>query len=75
MDEVDKGCPVISMAVSGCFFWYRPTWVVPDQQPLNSCVYVCMIAASILECIFVTVVLRRNSKETVQTLFWMYYVE
>ena len=18
-----------------CFFWYRPTWVVPDQRPLN----------------------------------------
>ena len=20
-----------------CFFWYRPTWVVPDQRPLNGC--------------------------------------
>ena len=47
MDEVDKGCPVISMAVSGCFFWYRPTWVVPDQQPLNSCVCVCVYDSSI----------------------------
>ena len=20
-----------------CFFWYRPTWVVPDKRPLNGC--------------------------------------
>jgi len=20
-----------------CFFWYRPTWVVPDQRPLDGC--------------------------------------
>ena len=26
------------MGVSG---WYRPTWVVPDKGPLNSCVCVC----------------------------------
>ena len=26
--------------VGQCFFWYRPTWVVPDQRPLNGCV--CM---------------------------------
>ena len=25
-----------------CFFWYQPTWVVPDQRPLNGCVYVCV---------------------------------
>ena len=24
-----------------CFFWYRPTRVVPDQRPLNGCVCVC----------------------------------
>ena len=25
-----------------CFFWYRPTWVVPDKGPLNGCcVCVC----------------------------------
>ena len=24
---------MIRMGVSG--FWYRPTWVVPDQRPLN----------------------------------------
>ena len=30
--------------VSECFFWYRPTRVVPDQRPLNGyvCVCVCM---------------------------------
>ena len=25
-----------------CFFWYRPTQVVPDQRPLNGCVCVCV---------------------------------
>jgi len=25
-----------------CFFWYRPTRVVPDQRPLNGCVCVCV---------------------------------
>ena len=24
-----------------CFFWYRPTRVVPDKRPLNGCVCVC----------------------------------
>jgi len=38
MEKVDKGCPMIRMGVSGCFFWYRPTRVVPDQRPLNGCV-------------------------------------
>ena len=27
-----------------CFFWYRPTQVVPDQWPLNGCVCVCVCA-------------------------------
>ena len=25
-----------------CFFWYRPTRVVPDEMPLNGCVCVCV---------------------------------
>ena len=25
-----------------CFFWYRPTRVVPDRGPLNSCVCLCV---------------------------------
>ena len=25
-----------------CFFWYRPTRVVPDKRPLNGCVCVCV---------------------------------
>jgi len=25
-----------------CFFWYRPTWAVPDQRLLNGCVCVCV---------------------------------
>jgi len=28
------------------FFRYRPTWVVPDQWPLNSCVCVCVLIYS-----------------------------
>ena len=28
--------------VGECFFWYRPTQVVPDQRPLNGCVCVSM---------------------------------
>jgi len=24
--------------VGECFFWYRPTRVVPDKRPLNCCV-------------------------------------
>jgi len=28
--------------VGECFFWYRPTRVVPDQQPLNGHVCVCI---------------------------------
>ena len=29
--------------VGECFFWYRPTRVVPDKRPLNGCVCVCLI--------------------------------
>jgi len=28
--------------VRECFFWYRPTRVVPDQVPLNGCMCVCV---------------------------------
>jgi len=28
--------------VDECFFWYRPTRVVPDKRPLNGCVCVCV---------------------------------
>jgi len=30
--------------VGECFFCYRPTRVVPDKRPLNSCVFVCVCA-------------------------------
>ena len=43
MEEDDKGCPIVRMGVSGCFFWYRPTRVVLDQRPLNGCVCVCIL--------------------------------
>jgi len=23
-----------------CFFWYRPTWVVPEERPLNGVVVI-----------------------------------
>jgi len=29
--------------VGECFFWYRPTRVVPDRGPLNGCVRVCAV--------------------------------
>jgi len=29
--------------VGECFFWYRPTRVVPDKRPLNGCVCVCFL--------------------------------
>ena len=32
------------VCVGECFFWYRPTRVVPDQWPLNGCVCVCVNA-------------------------------
>ena len=32
--------------VGECFFWYRPTRVVPDQGPLNGCVCVCVCVKS-----------------------------
>ena len=41
MEEVDKGCLMIRMGVSGWMFHLVPAnWVVPDQRPLNSCVCV-----------------------------------
>ena len=32
--------------VGECFFWYRPTWVLPDNGPLNGCTCVCVFHAS-----------------------------
>ena len=49
MEEDDKGCPIIRMGLSACFFWYR---VVPEQRPLNGCVCVCVCV-----CVFVFIVL------------------
>ena len=31
--------------VGECFFWYRPTWVDPDNRPLNGCVCVFLYDA------------------------------
>ena len=38
MSDDQDGCEW----VGECFFWYRPTWVVPDKRPLNGCVCVCI---------------------------------
>ena len=35
--------------VGECFFWYWPTWVVPDTGPLNSCV-LCIFYLLTLVC-------------------------
>jgi len=40
----DGGCPMVGMGVGECFFWYRPTRVVPSKRPLNGCVCVCVVA-------------------------------
>ena len=40
--------------VGECFFWYRPTRVVPDQRPLNGCCCCCWYAtlASLMSTYF-----------------------
>jgi len=30
-------------AKAECFFWYRPTWVFPEQRPLNGFVVVVVV--------------------------------
>ena len=52
MEEDDKGCPIVRMGVSGCFFWYRPTRVVLDQRPLNGCVCVC-VCVCVRACVYI----------------------
>ena len=42
------------MWVDECFFWYRPTRVVPDQGPLNGCVCV-RVRACVRACVCVCV--------------------
>ena len=42
MEEVDKGCLMTRMGVSGWMFLLVPAYpVVPDIGTLNGCVYVC----------------------------------
>ena len=31
-----------------CFFWHRPTRVVPDKRPLNGCVCVCVTVCDVI---------------------------
>ena len=50
MEEVDKGCPMIRMGVSGLVFLLVPaTWAVPHQQPLNGCVCVYSRGARVMQ--------------------------
>jgi len=44
--------------VGECFFWYRPTRVVPDQRPLNGCVCLCVCAFFLFGFHCITVVAR-----------------
>jgi len=37
MSDDQDGCEWV------CFFWYRPTRIVPEQRPLNGCVCVLII--------------------------------
>jgi len=46
--------------VGECFFWYRPTRVVPDKRPLNGCVCVCVL----LHLLYFASLMRLSSKET-----------
>ena len=44
MEEVDKGCLMTRMGVSGWMFLLVPAYpVVPDIGTLNGCVYVCVL--------------------------------
>jgi len=68
MEEDDKGYPMIRMGVSGeCFFWYRPTRVVPDKRPLNGCVCVCVCYA-LANCVICITAVERLS-----LLDWQFY--
>ena len=45
-----------------CFFWYRPTRVVPDKRPLNGCVCVCVcVRACACVCVRVRVRVRARA--------------
>ena len=43
-----------------CFFWYRPTRVVLDQEPLNSCVCVCVTAKLTALFLYCHLLMTRN---------------
>ena len=42
-----------------CFFWYWPTWVVPDKGPLDGCVCVCVYVC-VRACVCVCNIRRTN---------------
>jgi len=49
--------------VGECFFWYRPTRVVPDKRPLNGCVCVCV-------CVCVNRWRQRGSEKSPAATTW-----
>ena len=66
------------MWVGECFFWYRPTRVVPDQRPLNGCVCVCVFSWPYIAkiCVFCFAVrssacnIKRVNKVSLWTYSW-----
>jgi len=49
--------------VGECFFWYRPTQVIPDPMPLNGCACVC-VRACVRACVRTGVVGKRLDRST-----------
>jgi len=47
--------------VGECFFWYRPTRVVPDRRPLNGCVCVCV-------CVCMSMVITMSPTKTAEPI-------
>jgi len=41
--------------VGECFFWYRPTRVVPDQRPLNGCCCCCYVTCQLITSHMMTI--------------------
>jgi len=66
--------------VGECFFWYRPTRVVPDQRPLNGCCCCCccLLLRSWLKVLTIVLLLLSSKKHIfchqLQCLLFQFYV-
>jgi len=38
------------------FFWYRPTWVVPNKGPLKGCVWMCILRKGMSQPLMLAVI-------------------